>query len=165
MVCVKCILIWSLWKFCHVCTQFGVETLFFLFEQAHLAIAGNAMDELEADTTIEPILGPDEGLQQPAVLFDNLKVFESMVKNWWWWILIHLTSRICFGKLTLTIGNPLKTIGKYILILRSIISGTSLALRTLVSCTASVGWHCCYCLRLRSGGVSCTLTCWYWYIA
>ena len=82
---------------------------FFLFEQAHLAIAGNAMDELEADTTIEPLLGPDEGPKRPAVLFDNLKVLESMVKNWWWWILIHLTSRICFGKLTLTMGNPLKT--------------------------------------------------------
>ena len=45
-----------------------------LFKQAHLAIAGNAMDELEADTTIEPLLGPDEGPQQPVVLFGNLKL-------------------------------------------------------------------------------------------
>ena len=74
-----------------------------------MAIAGNAMDELEADTTIEPLLGPDEGPKRPAVLFDNLKVLEMYGQKL---VMMDFNTshlyRICFGKFTLTMGNPFK---------------------------------------------------------
>ena len=67
-------------KFVGPLQRLQLRNLTRIVQEAHLAIAGNAMDELEADTTIEPILGPDEGLSFPVPLQSDGTV--AIVLNW-----------------------------------------------------------------------------------